>query len=244
VSKRLCIGSGVIRILEHDPDTLASRLLTLQELSDNRFILGIGTGRPTNNPKQTIQSMLAHLHSTKQSFEKYAQGSGLRMPETFIATLRKGIAKAVNGHSDGILLNFCPPEHARQLVKSLGGATKRPTVSCYLKIFYSRDDTTARRMLVEEFARYDRIPSYHKMFASVGVAREIANANAALASNESVHLEKLLEISLPNPTKEELASYVETFRDAGVDLPCLYPYFESTEHEAFKVSKVEEIVRL
>jgi len=54
----------------------------------------------------------------------------------------------------------------------------------------------------------------------------------------------LLEISLPNPTKEELASYVETFRDAGVDLPCLYPYFESTEHEAFKVSKVEEIVRL
>ncbi len=247
VSKKLRIGSGVIRILEHDPDVLASRLLTLQALSDNRFVLGIGTGRPTGDPKQTIQSMLDRLRSTMQSFEKFSQSfPGLRKPETFIATLRRGIAKAVIGHSDGILLNFCPPDHARDLVRSLEKSpNKRPRVSCYLKIFYSRNEDTAKRMLIEEFANYNRIPSYHQMFESAGVADEIASASSALASKGGVQVSgKLLKISLPNPTRKQLSAHVGTFRDAGVDLPCLYPYFENNEDEAFKISNVEEIVQV
>ncbi len=244
-SKRLRIGSGVIRILEHEPEVLASRLLTLQELSDTRFILGIGTGRPTSNPKQTIQSMLDRLHATRKNFRDFTKDlPHLKMPETFIATLRRGIAKAVAGDSDGILLNFCPPEHVRDIVKFLDRDTRRrPIVSCYLKIFYSRTEETAKRMLVEEFASYNRIPSYHQMFESTGVLREIDNASTALASHEDIHLsERLLKVSLANPTRKQLADYVNSFRDAGVDLPCLYPYFEGNEDEAFKMSKVEEIV--
>jgi hypothetical protein len=189
--------------------------------------------------------MLDRLQSTRESFGKFAVSlPGVRMPQTFIATLRKGIAKAVAGHSDGILLNFCPPEHARDIIRSLGDARQRLIVSCYLKIFYSRDKATANRMLIEEFAGYDKNPSYHEMFESAGVAQEIERANLSLESNKSFHLgENLMRISLANPTKSELAAYVTTFREAGVDLPCLYPYFEPGEDEAFKINKVEEIVR-
>jgi hypothetical protein len=245
VSKRLRIGTGVIRILEHEPEVLAGRLLTLQELSDNRFVLGIGTGRPTSNPKQTIQSMLDRLHATRKNFRDFTKDlPHLKMAETFIATLRRGIARAVGGDSDGILLNFCPPEHARDIVRSLDRGTRRPIVSCYLKIFYSRTEETAKRMLVEEFASYNRIPSYHQMFEKAGVAREIDSASTALASHEDISLdEKLLKISLANPTAKQLADYVSGFRDAGVDLPCLYPYFEKNEDEAFKMSKVKEIMQ-
>jgi len=247
VSKRLRIGSGVIRILEHEPTALANRLLTLQELSDNRFILGIGTGRPSSNPKQTIQSLLERLHSTRESFRKFGEPMPhLRMPETIIATLRRGIAKAVTGHSDGILLNFCPPAHVRDLVSSLDRSSgKLPTVLCYLKLFYSRNEDTARAMLVGEFASYNRNQNYHEMFESAGVADDIASASSALGSNRDVHLsEKLRQISLANPTGKELADYVGRFRDAGVDVPCLYPYFEYNEEEAFKMSKVGEIVQI
>jgi alkanesulfonate monooxygenase SsuD/methylene tetrahydromethanopterin reductase-like flavin-dependent oxidoreductase (luciferase family) len=245
VSNKLRIGSGVVRILEHEPALLARRLLTLQELSDNRFVLGIGTGRAGSDPKLTIQSMLDRHQSTRESFGKFATVlPRLRMPQTFIATLRKGIAKAVAGHSDGILLNFCPPEHAREIIMSLGVARRHLIVSCCLKIFYSKKDTTANRMLMEEFAGYDENPNYHKMFESAGVAEEIARAKSALGSTERIFpSQKLLKISLANPTKKELENYVSGFREAGVDLPCLYPYFEPGEDEAFKVSKVEEIVR-
>jgi hypothetical protein len=246
VSKRLRVGSGVIRILEHDPGLLARRLLTLQQLSENRFVLGIGTGRAGSNPKLTIQSMLDRLRLTRESFDKFAADlSGIKMPETFIATLRKGIANAVTGHSEGILLNFCPPEHARKLISTLGDARRRLIVSCYLKIFYSKDKETADRMLIEEFAGYNQNPSYHKMFESVGVAREIERANLSKASNRGLRPgENLTRISLANPTQTDLSSYVTTFREAGVDLPCLYPYFEPGEDEAFKINKVEELVRL
>jgi alkanesulfonate monooxygenase SsuD/methylene tetrahydromethanopterin reductase-like flavin-dependent oxidoreductase (luciferase family) len=246
VSKRLRIGSGVIRILEHDPGLLARRLLTLQRLSDNRFVLGIGTGRAGSDPKLTIHSMVDRLRLARESFEEFVGDlPGVDMPETFIATLRKGIAKAVVGHSDGILLNFCPPEHARDIIRSLGDARRRLIVSCYLKIFYSKDEATANRMLIEEFAGYDHNPSYHKMFESAGVAQEIERAKLSLGSRGNVHPgENLTRISLANPTKTELAAYIGTFREAGVDLPCLYPYFEAGEDDAFKISKVEEMVRL
>jgi luciferase-like monooxygenase len=246
VSSRLRIGSGVIRILEHDPGLLARRLLTLQQLSDNRFVLGIGTGRAGSDPKLTIRAMLDRLRLARGSFETFAEAlPGVKMPDTFVATLRKGIAKAVIGHSDGILLNFCSPKHARNVITSLGNARRRPIVSCYLKIFYSKDEATANRMLIEEFAGYDQNPSYHKMFESVGIAQEIGQANLFLRSGKRVRpSENLKRISLANPTKRELVSYVTTFREAGVDLPCLYPYFEPSEDAAFKIEKVEEIVRV
>ncbi len=247
VSKRIRVGSGVIRILEHDPVVLANRLLTLQELSDNRFFLGIGAGRPSTDPKRTIQAMLDRLKLTRESFGMFSEKlPRLKTPEVFIAALRRGIAKTVADHTDGLLLNFCPPNHVRNLVRSLDkSAGKRPRVSCYLKIFYSRKENMARRMLIQEFANYDRIPSYHQMFESIGVAGEITSASSALASKPDVQVSgKLLKISLANPTLKELSNYVTTFREAGVDLPCLYPYFETTEEEAFKIEKVEEIIRL
>ena len=167
------------------------------------------------------------------------------MPETFIAALRKGIAKSVTGECDGILLNFCSPGHVRDVVRSLGDVRKHVTVSCYLKIFYARSMATANRMLIEEFAMYDQYPSYHKMFESIGVAEEIAKMKTFLEKGENVSpSEKMLEISLANPSKTMLSAYVNKFREAGVDLPCLYPYFERDENEEYKISKVEEIVQL
>lgn len=245
VSKRIRVGSGVIRILEHDPEHLAKRLLTLQALSNNRFVLGIGTGPAGSHPKRTIQSMLERLDATIKNFKKFAEGSSHKTPETFIATLRPGIAKAVAGHSDGILLNFCSPQYVRKLIRTLDRDSDKPlTVSCYLKIFYSRNNEMAKQMLVRELASYNLNPSYHEMFKSAGVAPKIVDANSSLASNKGLDLDdKLLEISLANPTGEELHTYVRRFRDAGVNLPCLYPYFESNEKEAFIVSKVKELVQ-
>jgi|GEM_PF-6626126 len=87
-------------------------------------------------------------------------------------------------------------------------------------------------------------PNYHAEFKSVGVAHELEQANQALSFNKIIRpSEKLMRISLANPTDAELAAYVTRFREVGVDLPYLYPYFEPGEDKAFKIDKVEEIVR-
>jgi len=167
------------------------------------------------------------------------------MPTTFAAALRKGMATKVADSSDGLLLNFCPPEHARDVIHALGSVRKRPVIACYLKIFFSRIDAVATKMLIREFADYNRIPSYHGLFESVGVAADIESAIESLDwDNSPAPSQSLLRISLANPTNKDLNAYVSKFRRAGVDLPCIYPYFEPSEDEAFKIRKVEEIVRL
>src|SRR5579871_1271809 len=58
VSKGLKIGPGIIRLSEHSPAQLTRRLETLQALSENRFLLGIGTGSPGPDPKKRVGEML------------------------------------------------------------------------------------------------------------------------------------------------------------------------------------------
>src|SRR5580700_8958844 len=43
-TRRARVGTGVIRAGEQDPGRLSSRVLTLSEASEGRFILGLGAG--------------------------------------------------------------------------------------------------------------------------------------------------------------------------------------------------------
>ncbi len=58
ITNRVGAGSGVIRLLEHDPLLLTRRVQTLQALSSNRLILGVGTGPPGPQPGKTVTAML------------------------------------------------------------------------------------------------------------------------------------------------------------------------------------------
>ena len=229
-TKRLRIGSGVIRLLEHEIKLLERRLETVQSISNNRFVLGIGTGMAGANPSDTISMMMDRLSTIETDFRKIKDSRGIEMPDTYVATLKLGIARRVAGKSTGFLLNFCSPEYAMKLVDQI---SKENSVdfSCYLKVFYSKDQRTANRLLVEEFVKYDSIGPYHKMFEKDGVVEAIEKAKQSLHGKDVSVPDALLKISLANPSDGELKSYVKGFRDAGITLPCVYPYFSSDEYD-------------
>jgi alkanesulfonate monooxygenase SsuD/methylene tetrahydromethanopterin reductase-like flavin-dependent oxidoreductase (luciferase family) len=241
-TRNIKIGSGVIRLLEHDINLLTRRLLTLQTMSENRFILGVGTGAPGGNAAQTILTMLSSVDKLKTSFAAASKDSGTTFPDTFVATLKQRIAFLAQSHADGLLLNFCSPEYAEQLINRVcKQSSTRPDFACYLKIFYSPKKNIAERLLVEEFAKYDSIESYHRMFELDDISKEIAGARSALASNVAVIPERLLKVSLANPDSQELKTHVLKFRRAGIQIPCVYPYFERNENSEFKLSIIREI---
>lgn len=235
VTKGITVGSGVIRLLEHDENLLLRRLQTLQEFSNNRFALGVGTGSVTQNVEQTIELLLTRLKSLKS---KFALG---QFPSSFIATLKTGIVRKVAGHSDGILLNFCLPEYARKVLDEYRKAAGKAEFACYLKVFFSESELKAKQLFVEEFEKYSKIPTYRKMFEAEGIIDEIQTARQGLVSGKHLPY-PLLRVSLVNPLNDELKDYISTFRDAGITLPCVYPYFASEDSFDFRMEKIRSII--
>src|SRR5260370_36590757 len=99
--------------------------------------------------------------------------------------------------------------------------------------------------MVAEFLKYGSAPQYHEMFVQDGTA----NAISLFRSNEEwkngiVDVPKeLLRVSLANPRSDRLAQYVNSFRQAGVTLPVIYPYFPCGEVSKFKVGTENAILR-
>ena len=238
VSSELFVGSGVMRPLEHNEKQLLRRLETLQALSANRFTLGIGTGDPGPDPKKTVEAMLAMLRRLKQGFSEPRN-----FPRTFIATLRKGIARKVASDCDGILLNFCSAGYAGSVVNAVKESSSKPIeFACYLKVFYSASESDAKRAMIEEFARYNSIPHYSKMFAQNGILGDIVRAKAGLATNSPETTHGLLEVCPVNPSIGELGAHVEKFRNQGISLPAVYPYFGPNDDYEYKAKTVKEII--
>jgi len=235
-------GSGVIRLLEHDPSLLARRLQTIQAFSSNRCFLGVGTGSPGNQPAKTIQSLIQRLDEVKNAFDK--SPPSVEAPEVWVAALRQGIASRVMSKADGLILNFCTPEHATRVIAALGKRTGEPRVACYLKLFCaSKSNDAAKRLLVQEFLNYDSIPHYHQMFLQDHTAEAIARFRQSndWKDHEFELPDQLLKVSLANPSAGELATYVRLFEEAGVDLPVIYPYFPEAERQSFKLETVSRI---
>jgi len=243
LTKQVRAGSGVIRLLEHDPTLLNRRVQTLQALSSNRLILGVGAGPPGPQPGKSISAMLQRIDELKKGFQELPQG--VKPPEVYAAALRLGIAERAASKVDGLLLNFCSPQHAARIVEAV--RVERGAgidFACYLKTFYSsQSDEAARRLMVQEFLNYDSTPQYHGMFQQDRTAKAISSfkSNEDWKSGPFKVPEELLRVSLANPSKEELVQYVKSFRQGGVTLPVVYPYFPNGENSSFKLETVKRI---
>jgi len=239
VSKGLRVGSGVFRPLEVDLHQLVRRLETLQALSENRYLLGIGTGDPGQNPGQKTDALLKRLEEIRKGFSEGL----ISFPESYVAALRAGIAKKAAGKSDGILLNFCPPGHAKAVVDSvLKSFSGKIETACYLKAFFSKSNESAKKLAIEEFVKYDMLGHYHKMFELSGLADEIRLAARNLHQKDFPYSEKLALTSPVNPDLNELRRYVSSFREAGISLPVIYPYFLSNESFEFKLETIQTVI--
>ena len=232
-------------MLEHDTLLLVRRVRTLQDLFSNRFVLGVGTGSPGAEPGRTVGAMLQRLYELKKAFQNFPLE--IKPPEIYVAALKLGIARRGARIADGLLLNFCSSTHAAELAAGVRAERQREIeIACYLKIFYSSDsDVVAQRLMVQEFLNYDSAPQYHEMFVQDGTAKAISlfKSSEEWKSGPVEMPNALRRVSLANPRSGELAQYVKAFRQAGVTLPVIYPYFPNDENSGFKIETIRGILR-
>ncbi len=81
------------------------------------------------------------------------------------------------------------------------------------------------------------------MFGKNGVDVDIQRAKEALKMDEASVPNSLLRISLSNPSDTELKNYVDSFREAGITLPCIYPYFSNEDDSKYREQTIRSIAK-
>ena len=226
-TRRLRIGTGVIRSSDFDRTSLLSRVHTLTEGSGGRFVLGIGTGSGVG--ASAIERLVSLTEGLRSDYPEKTK------PPIFFAALRKKILQAAHRHADGAILNFCSAAFVKKITSGNPGSTTF-SLGCYVKLFFAEKDVVARSMLVDEIKAYSRIPQYRAMFEQMGISEEVDTLVP-----DSIP-QKLFEISLANPTDEEVVNFLKGFESVGVELPIVYPYVSGDE--GYKRSIIDRLSAL
>ena len=229
-SKRLIVGTGVIRFTDYDVTQLLARLYTLSEGSGRRFILGIGTGAATGRP--AIDGLVEFVNRLRADYPEKQK------PPIFFAALRRRVLRVAYLNAEGAILNFCPPDYVQKIVPK-DVDVKGFTLACYIKLFFAEKDDVAKEMLIDEIRMYDGIPQYHAMFKEIGASDSISKLDPE--SGRDIP-EDLLEISSANPTDNEVGRIIERFGRAGVNLPIVYPYVSGDDE--YKVTVAERLASI
>ena len=136
--------------------------------------------------------------------------------------------------ADGVLLNWCTPERVaearaarpRRRAEAAGRDPDAVTIAVYVRGVASGETRRPRLAALRAAAgQYATYPAYARQFAAMGLADEAAEAGAAhLAGAPQAVPEALVRaVCLPGRSCRGPRAVCEAYRDAGADLPVVYP---------------------
>ncbi len=207
-TNRLKIGSAVYHILGRTPATLALQAVGLDELSEGRFLLGIGSSNPTiatwhgqslDHPLGRVQEYVeivrAAMQGNKLSFEgrffsaqnfKMAfRPSGRRIP-VYLAAFGPKMSHLAGRITDGVLINMANPTEIRRIAKEVRSgaeaAGKDPAtmeIICKIRCTIAPNYESAREALSHALTYYALADYYRDLLGRMGFAPEVAAMRAA-----------------------------------------------------------------
>src|SRR5688572_21024928 len=137
VTKRLQIGSAVYHVLGRTPATLALQAVGLDELSQGRFLLGVGSSNPTiarwhgaamDHPLARVEEYLEivrrAMRGEKLDFDgKYFSAHAFKLAfkprknpvPIYLAAFGPKMTRLAGRISDGVLINMANPDEIRRI---------------------------------------------------------------------------------------------------------------------------------
>jgi len=166
-TQNIMLASGIANIYARDPAATVSAASTLAELSDGRFILGLGVSNPGlnrsrghdwQNPITKLSQYLDAMAGVKLTCPQ------VRVPIHVAAHGPKMLA-TVASKADGANTYLMPPEHVRVARAALGAQAELNTMMfCLL----DEDPQTARTTARKSIAYYVGLDYYHRAWRGLG----------------------------------------------------------------------------
>jgi alkanesulfonate monooxygenase SsuD/methylene tetrahydromethanopterin reductase-like flavin-dependent oxidoreductase (luciferase family) len=215
----LLLGSGVVPLTSRTPFVTAMAATTVQEVSDGRLILGIGSGMPPGGALDRVRRAVATLRAAFAGDMVDGGALSLLPPKPvpiWLAALGDRMIGLAGEVADGVVLNWCTPERVGRALELLAEGAARAgrepadvTVAVYVRACVGTDDETASQALREAAAMYTALPHYAAIFAEMG-----------LDPGDPDQVAKAVCVS---GTAANARARLDAFRQAGADLPVVYP---------------------
>jgi 5,10-methylenetetrahydromethanopterin reductase len=213
LTERIGLATGVVRLDVRDPRTLAMSSASLQELSEGRFALGVGSGRSidwTRRRVEAVRDLLAAGRAVMDdegtvAIETDWAVAGPPPTRLLLAALGPRMVRLAGEVADGVILNWCTPQRVAEARADLGDER---SISVYVRACLSHVDEQAADALRVAAARYLALDPYRRQFERMGVdLRPDAAADATCVGGGRDH------------ALARLAEYA----DAGADVVAVYP---------------------
>ena len=180
ITSTINVGTLVANVMNREPGLLANIVSSLQHISNNRLMLGIGAGTSPNSPWNgeqmalglpllptmaqrherlvEIVEVMKHLWSSDrhEKFEGFPRPDVA--PPIIIGTNSESLARIAGVHADGVNTRFNHPQRAQLLASAREASGHRDDF-----------DVTVWSPFVPEYADPDH--SFHRELAAEGVTR-------------------------------------------------------------------------
>ena len=272
-TSRIRLGTSISSVYVRSAPTIAMAAACVDHYSQGRFILGLGSSHkvqvgpehglefaaPIPRVRDTVDVVRRLLRNGSlveyQGEVTYIQSFDLHFPvfraelPIYLAAVFPKMLEIAGEISQGILLTWCTPEHARTAAHHVAAGAERAgadsssvEVATLLSVSDNGGEDGGMRRVAATYA--GRFPRYRRLMAEAGFADEVEQVRRAWREGSVAEAERLVpqglidRMSLPSDPvarKERLAEY----RGAGITLPIIAPRVSGVNAAA----SAQEIIR-
>jgi probable F420-dependent oxidoreductase len=207
VTSRVRLGTGILPLYSRPPALAAMAAATLGDLSDGRFVLGVGTGHPAIVERGYGVPFREPLRATREYVEIMRRvGAGgpvafagrvfrvealqLEAPPRhaapiYLAALGPRMLRVAGEIADGVILNWSTPARVqwaagvvRAAARAAGRDPAQVTVVCYVRVAVAAQ-AAAWPVVRKLLATYVALPAYARMLEDAGFADDVRAVQAA-----------------------------------------------------------------
>jgi len=231
-TQRVRLVTGIVNVFTRGPALLAQTAAALQDVSDGRFVLGLGASSnviverwneiPFRRPLAKVEETVAYLR-TVLAGERGTGGFRLASPPAqpvpiVLAALREPMLRLAARIAEGAFTNFLPVSRVAQVVDAFGAGDKE--LACRFFSFHGLEEE-ALAAAKRTFVAYATVPVYTEFFRWLGFGEQLEPLLAAWSSGARRGAGDLVpgalvrEIFLLGPLEAQRERLAQ-FADAGI----------------------------
>jgi probable F420-dependent oxidoreductase len=176
-TSEILLGTSIVGIWGHDPQTTRMAAQTLQEATGGRFVLGLGVSHPHlaerlrgHTYDRPLTRMREYLAAYRAAVYRGPTADGVGDPPILVAALRERMLALAATDADGAFPYLVTPERVAWTRSVLDAASpgRRPILAVTMPAVLEPDPEAAHAAARAYLAPYLRTPAYQACWAEQG----------------------------------------------------------------------------